>query len=75
MKIKPSKSTSPTGALHQVMELMSYQAYLLSEITGCTGCAMEPGDISGQVLLRELQQAMIQAAIDKQDAKKLKVAA
>jgi hypothetical protein len=60
------------------MELMSYQAYLLSEITGCTGCTMESRDISGQILLLEFQQAMIQAAMDKQDAidaKKLKVAA
>jgi len=39
---------------------------------------MESRDITGQVVLPELQQAIIQAAMDKQDAiaaKKLKVAA
>ena len=75
MKIELHENTHPSDAIHQVMELMSYQAWLLSEITGSTGCSMDSRDITGQIVLLELQRAMIQAAMDKQDAKKLKVAA
>jgi hypothetical protein len=45
-------------------EILSAYFEIQAEITGSKGCLPEPQDISGQVVLLELQQAMIQAGGD-----------
>ena len=67
MKIELNEAITPHDALEQVISISSYHRHTLSQITSSAD-GMEPNDAYGLILIFELQEALIKAAMAKQDA-------
>ena len=64
MKIQFEDHDGVEDILNRVISLNSYIGFWAAEISGGTGCGMNEKDIVGLFTYMEIQNAMMQAAID-----------